>query len=210
MSSTAAPFSYGEALRHGWQAFTANVGAMALYALVVVAVSGLLNLLLASLDATQTFIGNVAVFLINQVISIGWLRIALDAIDGRPIETERIRASFSVLVPFIVAAILFSIGVTIGLVLLVIPGIVFAVVFGFYGWPLVDGAVGDGLSALRRSAEITRGHRWQLFGFVIVLVLLNIVGVLALVIGVLITSAVSILALAHVYRRLDAAAPRTT
>jgi uncharacterized membrane protein len=204
MSSTAAPFSYGDALRHGWQAFTANVGAMALYALVVVAVSGLLNLLLSSLDATQTFIGNVAVFLINQVIAIGWLRIALDAIDGRPIETERVRASFSVLVPFIVAAILFSIGVTIGLVLLVIPGIVFAVVFGFYGWPLVDGAVDDGLSALRRSAEITRGHRWQLFGFVIVLVLLNIVGVLALVIGVLITSAVSILALAHVYRRLDA------
>lgn len=67
----------------------------------------------------------------------------------------------------------------------------------------------DGVAALRRSAEITRGNRWQLFGFLIVLLLLNIVGLLALVIGVLITSAVSILALAHVYRRLDGAVPRS-
>ena len=98
-------------------------------------------------------------------------------------------------------------GVAIGLVLLIVPGIIFAVIFGFYGWGLVDGVVDDGVSALRHSAEITRGHRWQLFGFAIVLILFNLLGLLALVVGVLITSAVSILALAHVYRQLAGGAP---
>lgn len=209
MSAPSATFSYGDALRHGWQAFTANIGPMAVYALVVVGLSGLVNLLLASLDATQSFLGNIVVFLINQLITIGWLRIALDAIDGRQIETDRVRDAFSVFVPFLVAAVLFSLGVTIGLVLLVVPGIVFAVVFGFYGWALVDGAVDDGVAALRYSAEITRGQRWQLFGFLLVLLLLNIVGLLLLIVGVLVTSAVSILALAHVYRVLDGSVTRT-
>lgn len=112
MSATPISFSYGDALRHGWQSSTANIGPMALYALVVVVVSGLVNLLLSSLGARQTLIANIVVFLVNQVITIGWLRIALDAIDGRRIDAERVRASFSVLGPFIVAAFLFSIGVT--------------------------------------------------------------------------------------------------
>jgi uncharacterized membrane protein len=207
MSAVPASFSYGDALRHGWRAFTANIGPMALYALVVIGVSVLVNIVFGRPDGTQSFLGNLVGFLVNQLITIGWLRIALDAVDGRPIDTDRIRNAFSVFVPFLVAAILFSLGVTLGLILLIVPGIIFAVVFGFYGWALVDGAVEDGVAALRHSAEITRGNRWQLFGFGIVLLALNLLGLLALVIGVVITSAVSILALAHVYRQLSGGAP---
>jgi uncharacterized membrane protein len=207
MSAVPASFSYGDALRHGWRAFTANIGPMALYALVVIGVSVLVNIVFGRPDGTQSFLGNLVGFLVNQLITIGWLRIALDAVDGRPIDSDRIRNAFSVFVPFLVAAILFSLGVTLGLILLIVPGIIFAVVFGFYGWALVDGAVEDGVAALRHSAEITRGNRWQLFGFGIVLLALNLLGLLALVIGVVITSAVSILALAHVYRQLSGGAP---
>lgn len=207
MSAVPASFSYGDALRHGWRAFTANIGPMALYALVVVAVSVLVNVVFGTPEGTRSFVGNIVVFLVNQLVAIGWLRIALDAVDGRQIDTDRVRGAFSVFVPFLVAAILFSLGVTIGLILLIVPGIIFAVIFGFYGWGLVDGAVDDGVAALRHSAEITRGHRWQLFGFVIVLILFNLLGLLALLVGVLITSAVSILALAHVYRQLAGGAP---
>lgn len=207
MSAVPASFSYGDAFRHGWRAFTENIGPMALYALVVVGISILVSLVVGRPDGTESFLGSAVGFLVNQLIAIGWLRIALDAVDGRPINTDRVRGAFSVFVPFLVAAILFSLGVTIGLVLLIVPGIIFAVTFGFYGWGLVDGTVDDGVAALRHSAEITRGHRWQLFGFAIVLILFNLLGLLALVVGVLITSAVSILALAHVYRQLAGGAP---
>ena len=107
------------------------------------------------------------------------------------------------LVPYIVAAVLFSIAVTIGLILLIIPGIIAAIVLGFYGWILVDRSERDAIAALRHSIEITRGEWLRLFLLGIALLALNLLGLLLFIVGVIVTSAVSILALAHVYRRLE-------
>lgn len=92
--------------------------------------------------------------------------------------------------------------VSIGLILLIVPGIILAIIFVFYGFHIVDTGSTDPIGALRRSAEITRGHRWQLFLLGLVLLGINILGLLALIIGVLFTSGISLLAIAHVYRRL--------
>ena len=59
------------------------------------------------------------------------------------------------------------------------------------------------MDTLRRSAEITRGHRWQLFGLAIVLALINLVGLLACGVGLLFTSGITIIAWAYTYRRLS-------
>jgi uncharacterized membrane protein len=199
-------FDIGEALSTGWQLFLKNVGPMALYALVVFAISALVSVPTSTQDRTSfwALLVNVISFVVGQAIAIGWIRIALDAQDGRAISVDRITDSFRLLLPYIIAAILFSVGVTLGLILLIVPGIIFAVIFGFYGWIIVDKGERDAIAALRRSAEITRGERWRLFGFALLLILLNIVGLLLLVVGVLVTSAVSLLALGHVYRRLEA------
>lgn len=204
VAGSAPRFTIGEAIGEGWEAFKANFAPMALYAVLVWAVSALVNLVFGNPEGgVRSLIAFVISFVVNQIITIGWLRIALDAIDGRRASPERIRASMSVLVPFMVAALVFSFAVTIGLVLLIIPGIIVAIVLGFYGWILVDGKETDAMAALRRSAEITRGERLHLFGLGLMLLLLNIVGLMALIIGIIVTSAISILALGHVYRRLE-------
>jgi uncharacterized membrane protein len=95
--------------------------------------------------------------------------------------------------------------VGIGLVLLIVPGVIVAIVFAFYGFHIVDTGSTDPIGALRRSAEITRGHRWQLFLFGLLLIGLNLLGILLLVVGVLFTSGISLLAVAYVYRRLSPA-----
>ncbi len=61
----------------------------------------------------------------------------------------------------------------------------------------------DAIAALTRSSEITKGHKWDLLGFFIVLFLLNILGLLVLIVGVIVTAAISLLATAYVYRRLE-------
>lgn len=200
----AARFSIGEAIGVGWRGFTGNIGAMALYALIVLGVSILVNLVFSPFEGRfATFVANVVAFTINQLVAIGWLRIALDIIDRGRADLSRVSESFDVLVPYIIAAVLFSIAVTIGLILLIIPGIIAAIVLGFYGWILVDRSERDAIAALRHSIEITRGEWLRLFLLGIALLALNLLGLLLFIVGVIVTSAVSILALAHVYRRLE-------
>lgn len=205
MSANAARFSIVDAFAAGWRTFVANLVPMLVYAAIVVIVNVVLDLLT---DDTTGFVASTLMsfiaFLITQLLAIGWIRIALDAVDGQPISVDRIKESFGIIVPFAIAAVLFSVGVSIGLILLIVPGIVVAVTFGLYGPILVDGVRTDALEALRHSAEITRGERLHLFGFGVALVLLNMVGFLLLVVGVIVTSAVSVLAAAHVYRQLQA------
>lgn len=195
-------FSIADALVAGWHGFVANFAPMALYAVLVLLVNFLVGYPGRGAEGVEGMLWNFIGFLVSQCITIGWLRIALDIVDGRPVSAERVRSSFDVLLPFFVAAILFSIMITIGFVLLIVPGIVLAVVFGFYGWLLVDGQEKEALAALSGSARITRGERLHLFGFGLVLLLFNVIGLLLFVVGVFVTSAVSILAAAHVYRRL--------
>jgi uncharacterized membrane protein len=71
-----------------------------------------------------------------------------------------------------------------------------------YGYVIVDRGLGP-IDALKRSAAITHGARLALFGFAIVLMLLNIVGALALLIGLFVTIPISMVAMAYVYRKLD-------
>ena len=64
-----------------------------------------------------------------------------------------------------------------GLILLIVPGIIFAVVFGFYGFVIAERGDGVGITeSLQRSADLTRGHRWQLFGLSLLILLINIGG----------------------------------
>jgi len=207
MSTSSSRFDIADAFGVGWRTFVANVVPMALYALAVFAVSVIVNLILGQPTGFfASLFSTILMFVIGQLMAIGWLRIALDAIDGRPVSADRIRESFGVLVPYLIGAIIFGIAVSIGMVLLIVPGIIVILVFGFYGWIIVDGVRKDAIEALRRSAEITRGERLHLFVFGILLMLFNILGLIVLVVGVLVTSAISVLAVAHVYRQLEASA----
>lgn len=199
-------FSIGEALSVGWSTFLRTIGPMALYALVVAVITGAVSSVVNNVGGVAGFLLGVLSFLVNQLVAIGWLRLALDAVDGRPVSAERITESFDRLLPYAVAAFVFSIAVALGAVLLIVPGVIVVLVWGFYGWSIVDGRTGDPIGAFRYSAQITRGNRLQLFGFGLTLIAINILGLLVLLVGVLVSLAVSILAIAFVYRRLSGTA----
>jgi uncharacterized membrane protein len=81
--------------------------------------------------------------------------------------------------------------------------IAFAVTFGLYGYVIVDKGETDAVASLKRSAEITAGRRWPLFGLGIVLTLINVLGFCALCIGVLFTVGITSIAWAYTYRALS-------
>lgn len=203
MTQTPSPsLDIGAAFRAGWRGFTANIGPLIVVALVVWIVTGAVNWLSTDTTGIIRFLASVLSFFLGQLVAIVWISLALAIIDGRPISGESLLPDGSTLISYVIASLVFSVMLFVGLVLLIIPGLIVAVVFGVYGWALVDKGL-DPIGSLRESSRLTAGRRGQLFVFLLAAIGLNILGLLALVVGVLITSAVTLIAAGHVYRQLD-------
>ncbi len=99
--------------------------------------------------------------------------------------------------------ILLVLVIMIGMLLLVVPGIIAGVGLGFAPYLVIDRGKGP-VAALKESWRITKGHKWQLFLLVLALIGINLLGLLALFVGVLVSAPVTWLAVAHAYRTLQA------
>jgi uncharacterized membrane protein len=199
-------FTIGEALGYGWKGLWKNLGPLIIVGLAAVGIQLVFAAVASQVDATflkavLSFVGSI----IAIMIVLGWIRVGLAITRGEPIELGSV-FTFDGWLRYAIASILFNLGVYIGFILLVIPGIIFATVFGFYGWLIVDKDAGIG-DSFSRSAEITKGNRWNIFALSIVLLLMNIVGLVLLVVGVLFTAAISLVSLAYVYRVISGEQP---
>jgi uncharacterized membrane protein len=198
-----ASFNVGDAISYGWNAFWKNAGPMLLITLVIVAVQLLISIVGSSTDSA---IGRLLVQLISFVVGIilamGLIRASLAVCEGRKPEASMLMETDGFF-NYLVAAILFGIAVVVGLVLCIIPGIIVAVVFQFFGYGIVQQPNLGAVDSLKRSAEITQGHRWPLFGLVVLLALINFVGLLACGVGILFTYGISAIAIAYAYKTLS-------
>src|SRR5262249_38267273 len=103
---------------------------------------------------------------------------------------------------YLLASIMVSAGVVLGFIALIIPGIILAIMWQFFGYAIVDAPMTRPIDAMRRSADITRGHRWQLFGLRWLLMLITLAGILACFVGVIFTYGITAIVLAYTYRIL--------
>lgn len=92
----------------------------------------------------------------------------------------------------------------IGLVLLIVPGIIIGITFGFSLYLVLEKNLSP-FDALRASAALTKGNRWNLFLLGLALLGINILGFCAIFVGLLITIPISGLAIVHAYRMLSGA-----
>lgn len=103
---------------------------------------------------------------------------------------------------FIVLAILYVISVLVGTLLLVVPGIYIAIRFKFFPFVVLENENASLHDLIKMSYKVTENHFWQIFFFLLLIGLVNILGLLLLVVGLLVTIPVSLFALAHVYNKL--------
>lgn len=104
--------------------------------------------------------------------------------------------------PYLLAYILTVIIIALGFVALIIPGIILAMGLAFVSFLVVDKGLGP-MQAIEQSWRITKGHKWQLFLLFLALLGINLLGVLALVVGVFVTAPITLVAFAHAYRTLN-------
>ena len=74
--------------------------------------------------------------------------------------------------------------------------------YGFSYFCVVDKNSGV-KESFKKSAEMTKGNMWRLLGFWVVFGVINVIGLMVFVVGLLVTVPVSFLAIVVVYRALE-------
>lgn len=171
-------------------------------ALVIFGVNILIGLAGSSFDnvGSQVLL-NIISLLVGMILAMGLIRASLTVVSG---GTASVRMLF---LPddfgaYFWASILVIIGVVLGLVAFIVPGIILAVMWHFFGYVIVENPGTGPIEAMRQSAEITRGHRWQLFGLGLALLGLNILGLMMFVIPIIFTYGITAITLAYTYKLL--------
>jgi uncharacterized membrane protein len=85
--------------------------------------------------------------------------------------------------------------------LLIVPGIIVAVRLQFIPFLIVDEAVGP-IDAVQRSWDLTAGYTLDLFLFDLLLFVINLLGLMALFVGVFVSCPITGIAMADMYRTL--------
>lgn len=184
--------SIGRVVQRAVSAIQLNPVVILSLALVIGAIPGLLmryamvRLGLASPDAIQTgaisrsaFLGasllSSIITLILSAFAQGALtRATVSANDGKKATFgESFSAALRVLLPLVGLSLLWAIGVAVGMMLLIIPGLILLMMWAVAVPSLVVERQGV-LVALRRSAVLTAGSRWKIFGLSLVLLLIYI------------------------------------
>lgn len=199
-------FSIKEALSYGWNALKQDP---VQWIFLVIGVSFLITAPSMVFDWVSdgrapvlSGVLSLATGLASIVLQIGITWILLAHIDGKEWTWRDLYRHYSLFLNFLVASILFGLIVAGGLILLIVPGIIFAVMFGQYSYVIVDKGVGP-IEALKQSKRITSGVRWKLLGFHIVSFFVVILGFIALLFGALIAIPVTTIAAVWVYRAIE-------
>ncbi len=105
---------------------------------------------------------------------------------------------------YTIVVILGAIATILGLIFLVVPGVIIGIGIAFAVYYVID-YKDNPIDALKKSWELTNGYKMKLFLLFLLLGALNLLGLAALFVGLLVTVPVSMFTVAHVYNILTEA-----
>jgi uncharacterized membrane protein len=206
-------FSIKSSLRFGWETFKRRLWFFVAATVVIVLVYAAAGLLTSAIDwaitggdtENQSGLADLLNWLISTLISMGVVAVCLQAHD----DPEHVELG-ALWHPhpywsYLAATLLVGLAILLGLVLLIVPGIIFGLMFMFTSFIVIDRGFGP-IDAMKESKRITSGHKWPLLGFILLLALINLAGAAVLLVGLLVTVPVTSLAFANAYRVLSAKA----
>lgn len=197
-------FSVGEELKFGWEAWKkrwAFLIGIVLFSMILPLIPQLILAAISETADLAKFVLSIIHFVLAIIASMGFWTIAIKAARQEPYSFSDFFSTVHLFPSFLWAQILFLLVVAVGLVLFIIPGIIFALKFCLYPFFVLDRSF-KGIESLKASNQAVYGKKWDLLVFMIVVLLLDLLGLLVLGIGLLITVPVTTIAWAHVYVKL--------
>ena len=169
-------------LAEAWDLYRRFAGHFLLISFVIYVVTAILVALLSLGGIAGALIGAVISFAATYVVQASLIKAVQDIRDGRADLdlSETVRAAGPYILPVIGASILAGIGIAIGFVLLIVPGLILLTYWCLIV-PFIVIAGAGVFESFGRSMRTVRGYAWRVFG-TYVLVFLILIAV-AIVLG---------------------------
>ncbi len=195
-------FSIKQTILDSWKIVKKNLKFFALLSLVAWVIQFIPSYINGQL--TNTFLlvlMSILSWLIDAVVTIGLITITLKYLKNGNAIFQDALGKISHFIPYLIGSIYYSLIVLAGMILLIVPGVMWALRYQFFGYLIIDKGLKP-KEALTKSKEMTKGKLGKLFLFSLALLGVNLLGLLALGFGLLITIPVSLMAVAKVYKSL--------
>ncbi len=198
-------FNVIQILKDSWKLFLANKK----FYLKTVLIFGLIAVVADMLSEDKS--GRLVDLVLSLISTVAYwygtiilMKASLAVTSGKPITEETSRLSWSVVFSLLAGSILVGIGSFIGFILLVIPGVIFALRASLTQYIILDQNE-KAVAAIKKSLALTKGYFWSFFRLVLCFVALGMLSVFPLIgLGFIVLIPVSTLALSMIYRKLQA------
>ncbi len=201
------PFTVGTSVRFGWETFKKRpwflVGVFFSLGLLL----GVVSYIQSSTDGgATTYVFAVVRMILETLVYMGMYSIALKAHDNVMQVTWSDMWHPQSFWKYFFASLITGGIIVIGFLLLVVPGIIAIIMLMFVPYLVIDHGMGP-FRAIKESFLIAKAHWLKILLLFLAVVGINILGFLALIVGLLVSSPISMLAVAHAYRTLSKTAP---
>ncbi|MEL7832601.1 hypothetical protein [Fodinibius sp. Rm-B-1B1-1] len=138
---------------------------------------------------------------IQIFLSLGFTKLMLLLVQDAYVTVADMFNNFRIFLSYFIASFIFGLAVSIGFLLLILPGIYIAIRFQFFPYFIIEN--GDSaFIALQKSFNLSQNLTLDLLVFGVVVIGLNILGALLLGIGIIFTYPLTTMATAIIYRSL--------
>jgi hypothetical protein len=138
---------------------------------------------------------------LNLMLLMGWNQIGLDIYDTGTSSFHRLFAPSAKAATFLITALCYSIICLLGTMLLIIPGIIWAIKYSYADLIVVD-SESKAFEALKASARLTHGYKWDILFFYFISFFILVASVITLI-GPFILIYVLFLSRVYIYRKLQ-------
>lgn len=207
-------FNFSESLLRSWQQLLKNpayIGVFVLSALVLslMYVFYLLTLSLfidsLSINVLMAIVFLAVYLFACLVMQTGFCRIALHLAAGGSFSFSESKKFFwapRLYIPYFVLSIIVALLVSVGLALLIIPGIYFAIKFYLMPYVYFDESERGIFEVLERLWKISKGHFLGILGFFLLAIVASLLGFLLLGVGIFVTMPLYMILSARYYYAL--------
>lgn len=158
------------------------------------------------MPAQGSMVGNIIVSLISVVIScafmLGYIKNLFQTMDGEEPQFSAYGQQSRKIVTYFIASVIMGIVVTIGIFLLIVPGIYLAIRLQFYSAYIVEEDCGI-IESLQKSWDLTKGQAMPLFLLALAMIGIAIVGCILFFVGLFVAIPLIYMMQCYAFRKLN-------